>query len=61
MTTYIELADLNDSKEYRIILKFLFGCEKPLSLITEYAYYKEFGPKEKFKEIKKRLENKLNN
>jgi len=51
-----ELLNLNGKKNYRLIIDLLFHCQKPHpSLKIEYAYYQEFGPKEKFKEMKKEL------
>ncbi len=50
-----ELLDLKKKENYRLIVDLLFHCEKPVSPAVEYAYYEEFGPQEKFEEVKKRL------
>lgn len=50
-----ELLDLNNKENYRFIVDLLFHCEKPVSPDVEYAYYQEFGHKDKFEEVKKRL------
>ncbi len=51
-----ELLDLNNHDNYRFILDLLFHCQKPApSLAVKYCYYQEFGPKEKFEEVKRAL------
>lgn len=50
-----ELLDLKDKSTYRFIVDLLFHCTKPVPLDIKYAYYQEFGPEEKFEEVKKRL------
>ena len=51
-----ELLDLKEKDNYKFILNLLFNCQKPApSLAIKYCYYQEFGPEEKFEEMKKAL------
>lgn len=56
-----ELLDLSRKEDYRLIVDLLFHCQNPASIGLKYCFYEEFGPKEKFEEVKRaiNLEKKL--
>jgi len=59
MTTQLyrqELFDVKGNREdYRDALEIEFHSANPLTPDIEWAYYKEFGPKEKFEEADRKL------
>ncbi|NIP40588.1 MAG: hypothetical protein GTN39_03640 [Candidatus Aenigmarchaeota archaeon] len=56
MTLYTqELLNLDNPEEYRLALEIEFHSANPPTPDIEWAYYKEFGPREKFEEADSKL------